>query len=79
MFWTPELAYFLEDAPWPASKEDLIDFANRTGAPQQVIDNLLELEELDVEYEGIEDIWPEYENATEDYFYDEDDEENNQY
>ncbi|MBP7543827.1 MAG: DUF2795 domain-containing protein, partial [Ignavibacteriaceae bacterium] len=27
MIWTIELASYLEDAPWPASKEELIDYA----------------------------------------------------
>ena len=40
MFWTPELAAYLEDAPWPATKEELLDYANRTGCPQQILDNL---------------------------------------
>ncbi|MBR5833212.1 MAG: DUF2795 domain-containing protein, partial [Bacteroidales bacterium] len=25
MYWTLELAYRLEDAPWPATKDELID------------------------------------------------------
>ena len=29
MYWTLELASKLEDAPWPATKDELIDFANR--------------------------------------------------
>lgn len=28
MFWTLELASYLEDAPWPATKDELIDCAN---------------------------------------------------
>ena len=28
MYWTLELASHLEDAPWPASKDELIDFAD---------------------------------------------------
>ena len=27
MYWTLELASYMEDAPWPASKDELIDFA----------------------------------------------------
>ncbi len=73
MFWTPELASYLEDAPWPATKEELIDYCNRTGAPLQVIDNLTELEDSDdITYEGIEDLWPEYEAASDDMFFNED-------
>lgn len=75
MFWTPELASHLEDAPWPATKEELLDYTNRIGAPQPVIDNLMELEDSDeITYEGIEDLWPEYENAADDLFFNEDDE-----
>ena len=29
MYWTLELASKLEDAPWPASKDELIDYAIR--------------------------------------------------
>ncbi len=72
MIWTPELASFLEDAPWPATKEELIDYAERTGAPMQVLDNLAELEEDDVMYEAVEDIWPEYINQDDDFYFDED-------
>ncbi|MCX6141016.1 MAG: DUF2795 domain-containing protein [Candidatus Kapabacteria bacterium] len=73
MFWTPELASFLEDAPWPATKEELIDYTNRSGAPLQVLDNLAELDDSDeITYEGIEDLWPEYEAASDDMFFSED-------
>ena len=41
MYWTLELASNLEDAPWPATKDELIDFAIRSGAPMEVIENLL--------------------------------------
>ena len=37
MYWTLELASKLEDAPWPATKEELIDYAMRSGAPMEVI------------------------------------------
>jgi hypothetical protein len=38
MYWTLELASHLEDAPWPATKDELIDFAIRTGAPLEVVE-----------------------------------------
>ena len=60
MYWTLELASSLDDAPWPASKEELIDYANRSGAPEEVIENLTELEDDGEIYESIEDIWPDY-------------------
>lgn len=72
MLWTPELASYLEDAPWPATKEELLDYANRTGAPMQVLDNLHELDDEETEiFEGIEDLWPEAANH-EDIYFDED-------
>ena len=40
MYWTLELASYLSDAPWPASKDELIDYAIRTGAPLEVVENL---------------------------------------
>ena len=45
MYWTLELASYLEEAPWPATKDELIDYAIRSGAPGEVIDNLDELED----------------------------------
>ena len=76
MFWTPELAQFLEDAPFPATKEELVDYANRSACPQQVIDNLLELDDNDELIESIEDLWPEYDDLTNgEYFYNDNEEE----
>ncbi len=71
MFWTLELASSLDDAPWPATKNELIDYANRSGAPEEVIENLQELEDDDEVYESIEDIWPDY-PTREDFFFNED-------
>ena len=45
MYWTLELASKLEDAPWPATREELIDYAMRSGAPMEVIENLQEIED----------------------------------
>ena len=45
MFWTLELASYLEDAPWPATKDELIDYSIRSGAPLEVVENLQELED----------------------------------
>jgi len=73
MIWTVELASFLDDAPWPATKDELIDYADRIGAPLEVLENLNELEDTDEVYETIEDIWPDY-PADEDFFYMDDDE-----
>jgi len=74
MIWTLELAAYLDDAPWPATKEELIDYTNRTGAPIEVIENIQELEDSDELYEGIEDIWPDY-PSNEDFYYDDETEE----
>ena len=64
MYWTLELASKLEDAPWPATKEELIDYATRSGAPLEVIED-----EGDI-YESIEDIWPDY-PSKDDFFFNE--------
>jgi hypothetical protein len=71
MFWTLELASSLDDAPWPATKDELIDYANRSGAPEEVIENLNELEDDGEMYETIEDIWPDY-PTKDDFFFNED-------
>lgn len=71
MYWTLELASKLEDAPWPATKDELIDYAVRSGAPLEVIENLNELEDEGIEYQNIEEIWPDY-PEKDDFFFDED-------
>ena len=59
MYWTLELASKLEDAPWPATKDELIDYAIRSGADEGDI------------YESIEEIWPDY-PTKEDFLFNED-------
>ncbi len=71
MIWTIELASYLDDAPWPATKEELIDYAMRTGAPAQVVQNLEELEDSEEPYESIEEIWTDY-PTDEDFFFEDD-------
>ena len=63
MYWTLELASKLEDAPWPATKDELIDYAMRSGAPSEVIEGEI--------YETIEDVWPDY-PTKEDFLFNED-------
>ena len=70
MYWTLELASKLEDAPWPATKEELIDYAVRSGAPLEVLENLQEIEDEGDIYESIEDIWPDY-PSKDDFFFNE--------
>lgn len=70
MYWTLELASSLDDAPWPATKDELIDYANRSGAPEEVMENLQELEDDGEIYESIEDIWPDY-PTKDDFFFNE--------
>jgi hypothetical protein len=73
MYWTLELASYLSDAPWPASKDELVDYAIRTGAPLEVVENLQDMEEDEEDeiYESIEDIWPDY-PSEEDFLWNED-------
>jgi hypothetical protein len=33
-----KLASYLSDAPWPANKDELIDYAIRAGAPLEVVE-----------------------------------------
>ena len=71
MYWTLELATKLEDAPWPATKDELIDYAKRSGAPLEVIENLEEIEDEGESYESIEEIWPDYPTSDDDFFFNE--------
>ncbi len=71
MYWTLELASYLSDAPWPASKDELIDFSIRTGAPLEVVENLQSMEDEGDVYESIEEIWPDF-PSDEDYLWNED-------
>lgn len=71
MYWTLELASKLEDAPWPATKDELIEWCIRTGTPAEVIENLREIEDEEEVYDRIEDIWPDY-PTKEDFFFNED-------
>jgi len=74
MFWNLDLARYLVDAPWPATKDELIDYASRIGAPQEVIENLDELQDGDDQYESIEEIWPDF-PTDEDFYYNDEDSE----
>lgn len=70
MYWTLELASKLEDAPYSATKDELIDYAMRSGAPLEVIENLQEMEDEGEIYESIEDILLDY-PSKEDFFFNE--------
>lgn len=71
MYWTLELASKLEDAPWPATKDELIEWGIRTGVALEVVDNLKEIEDEGETYDRIEDLWPDY-PTKEDFFFNED-------
>ncbi|MBI9038819.1 MAG: DUF2795 domain-containing protein [Bacteroidales bacterium] len=71
MYWTLELASKLEDAPWPATKDELVDYAVRSGAPPEVVENLKEIEDEGETYDRIEDLWPDY-PTKDDFFFHED-------
>ena len=71
MYWTLELASKLEDAPWPATKEELLDYAIRSGISMEVVENLQELEDDgETIYDSIEDVWPDY-PTKEDFLFNE--------
>jgi hypothetical protein len=70
MLWTSELAEYLEDAPWPANKAELIDYCERIGAPPAVVKNLEEIEDEDEQFESIQEIWPDYSPEDDEFYYD---------
>ena len=70
MYWNLELASYLEDAPFPATRDELIDFVIRTGAPIEVMENLQELDDDAEIFESIEDIWPDF-PSKEDFLFNE--------
>ena len=75
MYWNFQLADELNEMEWPSNKKDLIDFAIRSGASEDLIANLQELPDDDeLLYYGIEDLWPDH-GSRKDYYYDEDEEE----
>ena len=65
------MASKLEDAPGPETKEELIDYAMRSGAPLEVLENLQEIEDEGEVYDSIEDLWPDY-PTKEDFLFNED-------
>ena len=72
MYWTLELVSYLSDAPWPANKDELIDYSIRTGAPLEVVENLQAIEDEDggEVYESIQEIWPDF-PTDDDYLWNE--------
>lgn len=68
MYWTLELAAYLDNAPWPATKLELMDYCLREGTPFEVIENLQAIEDEGEAYMGIEDIWPDYPNKDDLFF-----------
>ena len=74
MYWTLELSIKIRrQLHVKATKEELIDFAIRSGGPMEVAENLQELveEEEGQVWENIEEIWPDY-PSKEDFFFNED-------
>ncbi len=73
MIWTMELASYLDDAPWPATKDELLEYCERIGAPREVVENLKELEDSEEQYESMEEIWQDI-PSEEDFFYEDENE-----
>ena len=70
MYWTLELASYLEDA-LARHQRRAHRFSMRTGAPLEVVENLQQLEDDGESFDTIEDIWPDY-PSKEDFFFNED-------
>ena len=60
-----------DEKTFPLVKDELIDYAQRTGAPMEVIENLMEIEDEGDPYDSIEDLWPDY-PTKDDFFFQED-------
>jgi hypothetical protein len=75
MYWTSEIASVLGNAPWEGgiSKEELIDYAERNGAPSSIMEDLRALEDDGELYYGFEDIGVESPTSDADYGYNGDD------
>ncbi|MDR2511630.1 MAG: DUF2795 domain-containing protein [Bacteroidales bacterium] len=71
MYWTLDLATKMEDAPWPATKSELLDYADRRGLQQEIIENLEEIGDEEAVFESIEDLWPDY-PTKDDFLWNED-------
>jgi hypothetical protein len=56
---------------FPDRTDELIDYAMRSGAPLEVLENLQEIEDEGDVYESIEDLWPDY-PTKEDFLFNED-------
>ena len=54
-----------------ATKDELIDYSIRTGAPLEVVENLQAIEDEGDLYESIQEIWPDY-PTDDDYLWNED-------
>ena len=64
MYLTFELARYLYDAPFPATKSEIIDYAERTGAPQELLDNLAEIEDDGEPYVDLSELWDGFDDAS---------------
>ena len=53
---TSPYAAQLREAPFPATKDELIDFAARSGAALQLLDELYALPDGDTRYDAIETV-----------------------
>ena len=74
MYWTSELASALGNAPWDGgiSKQELIDYAERNGASQSILDELAELDDDGELFYGLEDLVEEVPTSDDDFgWYDE--------
>lgn len=63
MYLTFNLARYLYDAPFPATKSELIDYAERTGAPLELLDLLEEIEDEGEAYADLNDLWDGFDDA----------------
>lgn len=58
-YWAPEMLEYINGIEWPASKEDLISYAEISGAPAHFLDLL--------ERELVDDVMYDYDYFDEDF------------
>ncbi len=75
MHWTFEVRRILNDAPWPISKRELLEYLTSSGsAPPELIEALQDLDiDPDEVYQNLDTMWEDLPRLS-DYYYDEDEE-----
>lgn len=58
MIWSYDLICSIANAPFPCTKDELMDYAERSGAPLVVLENIQELNDDGELYDDLLELWP---------------------